>query len=173
MGLEFIKSFESSTDTSSKNVTDMFIAPYDKFLVVIKEMQTSVSGRYGEFRFIDNTDTVKTDANYDWIFRQQPSYTDFFDRPDTNATEGRGLVVDPQTLAESGGVQCYVLNPLDSGKYTSIIFKGSYTNTGGGYESLNGICTYTTKNVITGMSFFFSSSSNIDGLKLSVYGVKS
>ncbi len=63
MSLEFIKSFESSTDTSSKNVNDMFVAPYDKFLVVIKEMQTSASGRYGEFRFIDNTDTVKTDNN--------------------------------------------------------------------------------------------------------------
>ncbi len=70
-------------------------------------------------------------------------------------------------------MQCYVLNPLDSNKYTSIIFKGSYTNTGGGYESLNGICTYTTKNIIAGMSFFFSDSSNIDGLKLSVYVVKS
>ena len=172
MSLQFIKSVESSTDTSSKNVTDMFIAPYEKFVVIIKELQTSSVGRYADFRFIDNTDTVKTDSNYDYTYRQHTSYSSFYDRQAQNQTYGRGLVVDPQTLAESGGVQCYVLNPLDSGKYTSIIFKGSYTNTGGGYESLNGITTYTTTNVITGMSFFFSDSSNIDGLKLSVYGVK-
>lgn len=172
MNLEFIKSFESSTDTSSKNITDMFVAPYEKFVVIIKEMQTSASGRYAEFRFIDNTDTVKTDANYDYAFRQHPSYTSFHDRYAVNQQQGRGLVIDPQTLAESGGVQCTVLNPLDSGKYTSILFQGAYTNTGGGFESLKGVCTYTTLNVITGMSFFFSSSSNIDGLNVSVYGVK-
>lgn len=172
MAIKFIKSYESYTDTSSKNIINMFVAPYEKFIVIIKEMQTSSVGRYGEFRFIDNTNTVRTDATYSYIYRQLPSYASYSDRQGTDLQQGRGLVVDPQTLADSGGVQCTVLNPLDSSKHTSLMFQGAYNNTGSNSESAKGICIYRTKNVITGMSFFFSDGTNIDGLNVSVYGVE-
>ena len=167
--LEFIKS-ASGTSTTSISVTDCFTSDYDVYAITINNLSgSSGSPSQVSLRFIDNTDTPITNAQYDTAVLNMRSDSAFVEYKNTNQTNSQffGYADFPP---ESGQSILYVFNPTNTSAYTFFIVQNSSAVSAVmyGYKGI-GVLTETTE--VTGIQFL-AHAFNFDSGKISVYGVK-
>ena len=169
--LEFIKSVNVQTASSTVQITDCFTDTYDVYKIVISDWSTDGSGNFGQVRFIDSGGSTLT-TNYDYAYQQLIDDSSFAEVRNTSATLFRGIgAQDNRDTFKNLGCVLYVYNPTDTGSYTFVTSQSSYFNHPSVFQGYKMIGVQTSTSDITGIEFFMSAD-NIDFFKASVYGVK-
>ena len=167
--LEFIKSAEA-TSTTSISITDCFTSKYDVYAITINKLSnSSTSASQLTLRFIDNTDTPITTAQYDSASHQMRSNNTSIENRNTNQTQTVffGYIdFDPETSSSV----LYVFNPTNTSSYTfyTVQTSSAVSNI---LHSFKGIGVLTETTEVTGIQFLSDPHNMVEG-KISVYGVK-
>ena len=170
--LEFIHQENIYSSTSSTSVDNVFTSDYEVYIIVCTNFSTvGTSGSFLGVRFIDNSGSVVTGAEYDWADLELTSNTGFSNDKDEGATFMRlqgGFDQKPETT----GAVIYVYNPNDSGSYTYITTQSAGI-TGGYSRGGKGIGVHKTAETIRGFAIIETVTSRpYDSGRISVYGVK-
>lgn len=168
--LEFIKS-ASATSTTSISVTDCFTSNYDVYAITMNNLSgSSGSPSQVSLRFIDNTDTPITNAQYDTAVLQMRSNASFVEIRNTNQTDSE-LFGYADLTPESSQSVLYVFNPTNTSSYTFFTVQNSSAVSAVMYGHKGiGVLTETTE--VTGIQFL-AHAFNFDSGKISVYGLAS
>mgnify|MGYP005990090923 CR=1 FL=1 len=168
--LEFIKS-ASATSTTSISVTDCFTSNYDVYAITLNGF-TNSSGNPSQLslRFLDNTDSPITTANYDTAVLNGRSDSSFVEYRNTNQTDSEffGQVDYPP---ESTSAYLNIYNPTDTSSYTffNVQTSSAVSAVLYGFKGI-GVLTETTE--VTGIQFLGHTTHTFDEGTVSVYGVK-
>jgi hypothetical protein len=167
--LQFIKS-ASATSTTSISVTDCFTSEYDVYAITMNNLSgSSGSPSQVSLRFIDNTDSPITTANYDTAVLTMIASSSFTETKNTNQTDSE-LFGYADYPPESSQSILYVFNPTDTSSYTFFTVQNSSAVSSDMYGHKGiGVLTETTE--VTGIQFL-AHSNNFDSGTISVYGVK-
>ncbi len=171
--LQFIKSVNVQTASSTVQITDCFTDNYDVYKIVLTDFSTDGSSNYGQIRFINSSGGTISTANYDFASLQLASAYSFSEGvTDTNQTYIRGIGgQDVRSQAPNGNAVFYVYNPTDTSSYTFMLGESAFWNSGNNMQGYKQVSVLKTTDDVTGIEFFYSSS-NVDELRASVYGVK-
>jgi hypothetical protein len=170
--LEFIKSVNVQTASSTVQITDCFTDKYDVYKIVMTDFSTDVSGDFGQIRFINSAGSTITSANYDYAYLQVASAYTFGETGATNQTYIRGIGgQDVRSVAANANAVFYVYNPTDTSSYTFMLGQSAFWNSGNSMQGYKQISVLKTTDDVTGIEFFLDTN-NIDELRASVYGVK-
>ena len=168
--LEFIKS-ASGTNVSELSVTDCFTSTYDVYVITVKDFyQTGTSTRNMYIRFISSAGT-RTGANYDFATYAMNSFGTFDELKNTNDTAIESYFYDTDLQEQGAGAVFNIFNPNNSSSYTFLQGQAVNFNNGNGVTAYKGIGVYKVAEEITGINFTISGDS-IEGIAVSVYGVK-
>jgi len=170
--LQFIHEENIYDSTSSTSVDNVFTASYDVYMITCNNFSTvGTDGTFLGVRFIDNSGSVVTGAEYDWADLELRSDAGFSDDNDEGATFMRLQGAFDQK-PESTGAVIYVYNPSDSGSYTFITTQSS-GSTGGNGRGGKGIGVHKTAETVRGFAIIETVGSRpYDSGEIRVYGVK-
>jgi hypothetical protein len=169
--LEFIKSGTLITPTPYLEITDCFNSNYDVYQVVITKWTSSVASDDTRLRFIDNTNTKISTANYDNADIRLRSYSTTSQDKSVNTTWITTFGLDMRYTAENIGTVLYVYNPTDTSSYTFCQWQSSFFSRNG-VEPIKGIGVLKLTTEITGLAFTSNAVNNLTEAQVSVYGVK-
>ena len=167
--LEFIKS-ASGTSVTTIDITDCFTSEYDVYAITMNNLSgSSGSPSQVSLRFIDNTDTPITNAQYDTATLQLRSNNTGIENRNTNQTDSE-LLGYADLTPESSSYVFYVFNPTDTSSYTFFTVQSSVA-VSAILHSFKGIGVLTETTEVTGIQFLAHAFNFVSG-KVSVYGVK-
>ncbi len=169
--LQFIHEENIYDSTSSTSVDNVFTASYDVYMITCNNFSTvGTDGTFLGVRFIDNSGSVVTGAEYDWADLELRSDAGFSDDNDEGATFMRLQGAFDQK-PESTGAVIYVYNPYQSG-YTFISTQSS-GSTGGNGRGGKGSGVHKTAETIRGFAIIETIGSRpYDSGEIRVYGVQ-
>ena len=171
--LEFITSFEVTSPISSFTLDNVFSDKYDVYCLSAQGWSGSdSSAQLSNFRYLDSTGTVITDAEYDQaslVFRTSLSFVEVRSVNNTVINYALGFykvdVAPEQTSAIS-----YIYNPYDSSSYTFGISQATGMNDGGG-RGYKAISVHKSAEIVRGFQMS-NSLGNFTSGKMTVFGVK-
>ena len=169
--LQFIHEENIYDSTSSTSVDNVFTDSYDVYMILCTGFSTvGTSGTFLGVRFIDNSGSVVTGAEYDWADLEMISTGTFSEDNDEGATFMRlqgGFDQKPETT----GAVIYVYNPYESG-YTFISTQSGGV-TGANNRNGKGSGVHKTAETIRGFAIIETIGSRpYDSGKIRVYGVQ-
>jgi len=168
--LEFIKSQDVINGSLTLEITDCFNANYDVYKVIFSGMILSITNEhYPKFRFLDNTDTEISSANYDNAALLLLASSAFQEYRVTGDTEFERLFIMGATTTASGNCEMTVYNPFDSSSYTFINSMSADTYTLDGRKNI-GVLKLAQS--VTGFKLTNGSGYLMGSGTVSVYGVK-
>jgi hypothetical protein len=167
--LQFIKSAEVTSTTTTLEITDCFNDNYDVYYVAIRNFNSDNSANTIYLRFLDSSNTVINSGSlYSRADLALNSGSSFTEGKDT----GSDRINIGTTNADTAGnlnVSVHVFNPFDSGSYTFI----TYQTTARELEGRKGISSLNQASTIKGLQLKSDNASrNFTQGNISVYGVK-
>ena len=169
--LEFIKSLTPNGSSSSLSITDVFSAEYNVYFVTYFITSDSGSPKDVHLRFINSSDTIVTNSNYDYAYAQMNSGGSFTDTGAVNQDKVTGMLGATDFAPEGASGKFEVYSPFSSSDFTFVTQQAanSHNNTRAGWK---GIAVLTETTSITGLNIFLSSTNPTDASNITVYGVK-
>jgi len=168
--LEFIKSETSGSSVSSFSVDNIFSDDYQVYKILVKDLGLS-GGTVDNIgiRFLDNTGTAITSANYDRASLQLNSASAFAEEKATNLTDIGNTLITNSAGNYGNSAEFTIYNPYQS-TYTFLNgITTSRNNANSGYlYARKGIGVLKLTTSCRGIQF----TGNGFQLKVSVYGVK-
>jgi len=171
--LEFIKSVEVTSSTSSVDIDNVFTDKYNSYYISITDFQTVSTTQTAIYlRYIDSTGTVITGSTYDFTFLQMDSLRAF--AVNNSQLENKIKLNQIDDAPTGSGSIVYIYNPYDSSSYTFLNFQSAASWTGGSRElrSNKGLGVEHTAQSIRGFQLFEINTRPFDLGTVSVYGVK-
>ena len=169
--LEFIKSVNVQTASSTVQITDCFTDNFDVYKITLIDFSTNASNDFSQIRFINSGGTTVSSSNYDYAYYRPLAGGSFAEERATNQTYIRGIGgQDVRSVIANANAVFYVFNPTAS-SFTFMQGQSSYYNSGNSMQAYKQISVLKTTDDITGLEFFLNTNS-IDELRASVYGVK-
>ncbi len=167
--LEFIKSAEVTSTTTTLEITDCFNDKYDVYYVAIRNFNSDNSANTIYLRFLDSSNTV---INSGSLY----SRADLALNSNSSFSEGREATTDRinigTTNADTAGnlnVSVDVFNPYNSSSYTFINYQTSARE----LEARKGIAVLRQTSTIKGLQLKSDTGGrNFTQGKISVYGIK-
>ena len=169
--LQFIKSVSGASSSSSLSITDVFSAQYDVYVITYKCVTSTSSPKGVNLRFINSSDTIVTNSNYDYAILQMYTHTSFVVHQDTNQTNFPALLHYADLPPEGAYGKFEVYNPFSSSSFTYITQQGAGAHNGE-EAGFKGIAVLTEQTSCTGFNVFLSSTELDVGTEFNVYGVK-
>ena len=169
--LEFVKSVSGASTSSSISITDVFSDKYDVYLVTYECVTNSSSPKNVNLRFINSSNSIITNANYDYAIYQQYTHQNFVVHQDTNQTNFPQLLHYADLPPEGSKGKFEVYNPFSSSKYTYITQQGVGAHNGQ-EAAFNGVAVLTEETSCTGFNVYISNTELDTGTKFNIYGVK-
>jgi hypothetical protein len=169
--LQFIKSVTLDGSSSSISITDVFSADYDVYVVTYNLTTDSGSPKDTHLRLINSSDTIVTNANYDYAYLIMYVATSFAQNRATGQDKFTGILSPTDFPPEGNAGKFEIYNPFSSSSYTFINSQSaeSHNGTRAGFKGI-GVLKETTS--ITGLNIFLSSTNPTDASNITVYGVK-
>ena len=171
--LHFINKTTANTSASTLSITDCFTSDFDVYKIVSTLYISHSDGKDIYIRYINSSDSVVSDSNYDVATRMMRTSDSFLDRPTDGDDINTGSYFCLTAGNNGAGAVEYVFNPTDSSSYTFGINQSQ-----GYYGSSQGYGTKTIRVLkqttsITGVHFYNGESSdNFGGGAVKIYGVK-
>ena len=169
--LESIKSLTPNGSSSSLSITDVFSAEYDVYVVTYTITTDSGSPKDVHLRLINSSDTIVTNANYDFAYLQMNTSGTFTETSLPNQDKVTGMLGATDFPPEGVAGKFEVYNPFSSSSYTFISQQASNSHNGA-RAGWKGIAVLTETTSITGLNIFLSSTNPTSDSNISVYGVK-
>jgi len=170
--LELIKSETLSGSVANVSVTDVFSDKYDVYKITMNNFSTASSTATETIlRFINSSDTIVTNSNYDYAYLQMLVASSFTENRDTGQDKITAMLA-PTDFPPEGNVGIfYVFNPFSSSSYTFVTSRSanSHNGTRAGWK---GIAVLKETTSITGLNIFLSSTNPTNESYINVYGVK-
>tara|TARA_R100001463_G_scaffold66311_1_gene119813 strand:- start:27 stop:548 length:522 start_codon:yes stop_codon:yes gene_type:complete len=169
--LQFIKSLTPTGSSSSLSITDVFSAEYDVYFVTYFITTDSGSPKDVHLRFINSSDTIVTNSNYDYAYQQMNVAGTITDTGATGQDKVTGMLGATDFPPEGVSGKLEVYNPFSSSSYTFVSQQASNSHNGtrAGWK---GIAVLKETTSITGLNLFLSSTNPTDASNITVYGVK-
>lgn len=168
--LQFIKSVTPNGASSSISITDVFSAQYDVYQVTYDITTDSGSPKDTHLRLINASDTIITNANYDYAYLILNMYASFTETRAISQDKITGMLGATDFPPEGNAGTFQIYNPFSS-NYTFITQQA--TNVHNGAEaSWKGIAVLKETTSVTGLNIFLSSTNPTSASNISVYGVK-
>jgi len=171
MGLEFINRTTSSSVTSL-DVTDVFSATYDNYLVNVQINHASGAG-YFEMRLLQADDSLANESKYDVAVLELYSHASFNQYKFLNQNGGVGWRGIGAYLDDGDGYgfTATIYNPFESDKFTiTTAQSGSINN--GNLMGTKAIGVYKDVASIGGMRVTNSGGGSMNYINVTTYGVK-
>jgi hypothetical protein len=168
--LQFIKSVNPTGASSSISVTDVFSASYDVYVVNYNWVTDSGSPKDTDLRFINSSDTIVTNSNYDYAYLQMYVATTFSEVKNTGQDKITAMLSAVDYPPEGNAGTFTVYDPFAT-SYTFLTSQSS-NSWNGTRASWKGIAVLKEETSITGFNMFLSSTNPVLGSNISVYGVK-
>ena len=169
--LQFIKSLTPTGSSSSLSITDVFSAKYDVYFVTYFITTDSSSPKDVQLRFINSSDTIVTNSNYDFAYQQMNVAGSITDTGNTGQDKATGLLGSTDLPPEGVSGKFEVYNPFSSSDYTFVTQQASNSHNGA-RAGWKGITVLKETTSITGLNIFLSSTNPTSASNISVYGVK-
>ena len=169
--LEFIKSLTPTGSSSSLSITNVFSAQYDVYAVTYHLTTDSSSPKDTHLRFINSSDTIVTNTNYDYAYLVLNTGSAFTETNDTGQDKITGMLGATDLPPEGNAGTFYVHNPFSSSSYTFVASQSSNSHNGA-RAGWKGIAVLKETTSITGLNMFLSSTNPTSASNISVYGVK-
>ena len=169
--LQFIKNLTPTGSSSSLSVTDVFSAQYDVYLVTYNITTDSGSPKDVHLRLINSSDTIVTNANYDFAYLQMNTSGSFTETGLINQDKVTGMLGATDFPPEGVAGKFEVYNPFSSSSYTFISQQASNSHNGA-RAGWKGIAVLKETTSITGLNMFLSSTNPTNESYINVYGVK-
>lgn len=170
--LEFIKSVDVTSAVSSVDVTDCFNANYDVYKVTCLGFSNSTAAQNIDCKLLNTSNSVITNANYDWAYLRLNDYTGFIEARNTNDTNWENFWgKDDSGSGETQNVVAYFFNPFSSSSYTFATAQSSNV-VNSQLQGTKAISVLTETTSVAGFQIVFNSYASNNG-KISVYGLAS
>jgi hypothetical protein len=169
--LQFIKSLTPDGSTSSLSITNVFSAKYDNYVVTYTITTDSGSPKDVHLRLINSSDTIVTNAKYDYAYQQMNNAGLFTDTKNTEQDHITGMLGATDFPPEGVAGKFEIFNPFLSSSYTFISQQASNRHNGA-EAGWKGIATLTETTSITGLNMYLSSTNPIADSNITVYGVQ-
>ena len=169
--LEFIKSVEVTTSTSSVDVTNCFSADYDVYKITTNDFSTVGTTQTAlDLRFLDSGGSVVSASNYDYAYLNMKAETTFAEVKATNSSFIDNFFGVPDQSPEGASSVTYVFNPFSSSSYTFAINQSSRAEAGN-FRGQKYIAVLKQAATMSGFRLFETFTRPFDEGKISVYGV--
>jgi len=171
--LEFIKSVEVTSSTSSVDIDNVFTDNYDVYSILVTDFETVGSTQTAlHLRYIDSSGSVITGSTYDYAYLQMDSIRAFADIKNTNKTFLDYNLIDKAPTG--AGLISYIYNPYSASSYTFSSWQNVSVWQAGALElrGTKGIGVEKTAQSIRGFQIYETDTRPFDKAKISVYGVK-
>ena len=170
--LEFIKSVEVTTSSSSVDVTDCFSADYDVYKITTNDFSTVGTTNTGlDMRFLDSGGSVVSDSDYDIAYLTMKAETLFTQDRGTNRSLLENFFSITDQSPEATSSVSYVFNPFSSSSYTFVLNQ-SARFAAGSFRGQKYIGVLRQSATMSGFRLFELNTRPFDEGKISVYGVK-
>ena len=168
--LQFIKSVTPTGASSSVSVTDVFSAQYNVYVVTYNWVTDSGSPKDTDLRFINSSDTIVTNSNYDYAYLIMNTGSSFTETRATGQDKITAMLAPTDFPPEGNAGIFSVYNPFAT-SYTFLTSQSSnsWNGTRAGWK---GIAVLKEETSITGFNMFISSTNPTSASNISVYGVK-
>ena len=168
--LEFIKSVDVTSSTSSINVDNVFSDNYDVYFITVVGFTTAGTTQTRlNLRYIDSSGTVESGSTYDYATLRLNTSTAFTEAKSTTQTYQQYSQIDRNP--EGAGLSFYVFNPYDTNSYTFQTYQQS-SSINGGSMGIKGIGVEHTAQSHRGFQILEISTRPFDKGKITVFGVK-
>jgi hypothetical protein len=169
--LQFIKNLTPTGSSSSLSITDVFSAQYDVYVVTYTITTDSGSPKDVHLRLINSSDTIVTNANYDYAYQQMNNAGSFTETRATGQDKITGMLGATDFPPEGTAGKFEIYNPFSSSSYTFISQQASNRHNGA-EAGWKGIAVLKETTSITGLNMFLSSTNPTNESYINVYGVK-
>jgi hypothetical protein len=171
MALEYITSVTPDGSSSSISVTDVFSADYDIYQVTYNFTTDSSSPKDTHLRFINSSDSIVTNSNYDYAYLLMKMFTGFSETQGTGQDKITGMLGATDLPPEGNAGNFKVFNPFSSSLYTLVSSQSANVHNGeeAGWK---GVAVLKETTSITGFNMFLTSTNPTNASKINVYGVK-
>ena len=171
--LEFIKSVEITSSTSSVDVTDCFSTDYDVYKITTNDFSTVGTDSTQLYaRYINSSGSVISASDYDIAYLNLKSNLAFGESRFTNQTSLFFQFGTIDQSPESNGAVAYIFNPFLSSSYTFSLSQSSAMSTNLLGTKHIGVLKQSAS--MTGIQIFEANGSRpFDSGKISVYGLAS
>ena len=169
--LRLINETEVTSSVSSVDVTDVFSAQYDVYAVTYHLTTDSGSPKDTHLRFINSSDTIVTNSNYDYAYLQMTVASSFTENRATGQDKITAMLAPTDFPPEGNVGVFYIYNPFSSSSYTFVTSQSanSHNTTRAGWK---GIAVLKETTSITGLNMFLTSTNPTNESFINVYGVK-
>ena len=168
--LQFIKSVTPTGASSSISITDVFSADYDVYVVNYSWVTDSTSPKDLDFRFINSSDTIVSNSNYDYAYLLMYVASTYTENRAENQDKISAMLSAVDYPPEGNAGTFTVYNPFaTSYTYLTSQSANSWNGTRAGWR---GIAILKEETSITGFNMFISSTNPTSESNISVYGVK-
>jgi len=173
--LQFVKGVNITTSQNNTLVENCFTSQYNVYEIYVTGVslatsQTSQSDL--NMRFIDSSDNVISDSEYDYAHRIMRADSGFTEQKDTGSTSFlRAFSESTDNPPETQSANVTVFNPNSSSSYTYIKYQNNSASSGL-YIGLKGLGVHKSNETITGFQLLsILSSRPYDTGSIMVYGV--
>ncbi len=168
--LQFIKSVEVTSSTSSIDIDNVFTDNYDVYFISLTGFGTTSTQQTRLYlRYIDSSGSVESGSTYDYATLRMFAGSSFTEANSTTATYQQFSQIDQSP--EGAGLSFYVFNPFDSSSYTFLTFQMA-SNYGSSFLGTKGIGVEHTAQSHRGFQILEISTRPFNSGTISVYGVK-
>ena len=168
--LQFIKSVEVTSSSSTFNVDNVFTDKYDVYFIKLTGFSTTGSTQTNlRLRYITSAGVVSTSATYDYAGLALNSQSAFGESKNTNQTS---ILFAPFDLSpEESNMVFYIHNPFDSSSYTFLNYQQA-SQRSGHFLGHKGIAVLKNAEAHRGFQMLEILGRPFNKGKVSVYGVK-
>lgn len=167
--LEFIKSVIPDGSSSSVSITNVFSAKYDAYAVTYNFVSDSGSPKDINLRFINASDSIVTDSNYDYAYLDSGT-SGHTEQKNTNQDNLTGILGAVDFTPEGSAGIIYAYNPFSSSLYT-FVYNQAGNRHNGSTNGWKGVGVLKQATSMTGLNIYLSSTNFTSGSKITVYGV--
>lgn len=169
--LKFLKS-ASGSSVSTLSFTGCFPTNFNTFVMTLDQLDISAGNAEMQMRFIDSSQAVISDTEYDYAYRNVKSFGTYTSINDTSVAQMQGLIWLDDFVYSAGALTVWIYNPTDSSEYTYITYASSSdvdSTSSTGYGT-KGTAVHKSEELITGVHLLLSSGT-MDSIKVNMYGV--
>jgi len=169
--LQFISRTEA-TGVTSVSITDCFTFDYEVFVINIEDMIFS-SRNAINLRFIDNSGSVISDAEYDRAQLQLRNDSSFSETNATGETSLSSITSSSGGSDEFGGTWIQVYNPNISSAFTFVTCQSSayYDIVTGDLLGYKYVGVHKNAETLKGFQLLHAGGVNFEPIKVNVFGV--
>ena len=168
--LKFLKS-ASGSSVSTLSFTGCFPTNFNTFVMTLEDLDISAGNAQMQMRFIDSSQAVISDSEYDYAYRNLKSFGAYTDVKDVGTTEMQGLIWLDDFVYSAGDLTVWIYNPTDSSEYTYVTYaSSSFIATSANYAT-KGIGVHKSEELITGVNLLLDSGT-MDKIRVNMYGVE-